>query len=107
MIDYPYRTPALRVEQPIGTFYVTVLPAELLLQVASSDVMSAALNPNGVGYMLSGTQRLIQDKRLGQIADYIDRIDAAFPNSIILAANYNREVGFDLDEMESIEVEEH
>jgi DNA phosphorothioation-associated DGQHR protein 1 len=107
MIDYPYRTPALRVEQPIGTFYVTVLPAELLLQVASSDVMSAALNPNGVGYMLSGTQRLIQDKRLGQIADYIDRIDAAFPNSIILAANYNREVGFDLDEMESIEEEEH
>lgn len=106
MTNYPYTAPALRVEQPIGTFYVTVLPADLLLQVASSDVMSATMNPDGVGYVLSGTQRLVQDKRLTQIADYIDRIDAAFPNSIILAANYNREVGLDVDELEAMEAEE-
>lgn len=106
MTDYPYTAPALRVEQPIGTFYVTVLPADLLLQVASSDVMSATMNPDGVGYVLSGTQRLVQDRRLTQIADYIDRIDSAFPNSIILAANYNREVGLDVDELEAMEEEE-
>ncbi|WP_176480232.1 MULTISPECIES: DNA phosphorothioation-associated DGQHR protein 1 [Mesorhizobium] len=106
MIEYPFTAPALPVDQPIGTFYVTVLPAELLLQVASSDVMSAALSSDGVGYVLSGTQRLVQDKRLVQIADYIDRIDSAFPNSIILAANYNREVGLDLDELEAMEEEE-
>lgn len=106
MTDYPFTAPALRVEQPIGTFYVTVLPADLLLQVASSDVMSATMNPDGAGYVLSGTQRLVQDKRLTQIADYIDRIDSAFPNSIILAANYNREVGLDVDELEAIEAEE-
>ena len=106
MIQFPFTTPALRVTQPIGTFYVTVLPAELLLQVASSDVMSATLNSSGVGYSLTGTQRLIQDKRLGQIADYIDRIDAAFPNSIILAANYNKDVGIDQDEIEAMELEE-
>ena len=106
MIEYPYTAPALRVEQPIGTFYVTVLPADLLLQVASSDVMSAAMSPDGVGYVLTGTQRLVQDKRLVQIADYIDRIDSAFPNSIILAANYNREFGLDLDELEAMEEEE-
>lgn len=106
MVDYPFKAPALRVRQPIGIFYVTVLPAELLLQVASSDVMSASLNPNGVGYSLAGTQRLIQDKRLSQIADYIDRIDSAFPNSIILAANYNKDVGFDQEELEDIELED-
>jgi DNA phosphorothioation-associated DGQHR protein 1 len=106
MVTYPYETPALRIEQPIGIFYVAILPAELLLQVAASDVMSATLNANGVGYALTGTQRLIQDTRLNQIADYIDRVDAAFPNSIILAANYNKELGLDQDETEDIQEEE-
>lgn len=36
---YPYKTRALRVDQRLGTFYVVVLPAELLLQVAASDRM--------------------------------------------------------------------
>jgi DNA phosphorothioation-associated DGQHR protein 1 len=106
MVDFPHITPALLVKQPIGEFYVSVLPADLLLQVAASDVMSAALNPDGKGYSLSGTQRVVQDKRLVQIADYIDRIDAAFPNSIILAANYDRELGLDVDEAEAIEHED-
>ena len=106
MITYPFETPALRIEQPMGVFYVAILPAELLLQVAASEVMSATLNVNGVGYTLAGTQRLIQDKRLNQIADYIDRVDAAFPNSIILAANYNKELGLDQDETEDIQEEE-
>lgn len=105
MVDFPFETPALLVKQPLGTFYVAVLPAELLLQVAASDVMSARINDDGVGYSLSGTQRLIQDRRLTAIADYIDRIDAAFPNSIILAANYNQEIGIDQDETEDIEEE--
>jgi DNA phosphorothioation-associated DGQHR protein 1 len=105
MINFPFETAALRITQPLGTFYVAVLPAELLLQIAASDVMSATLNADGVGYSLSGTQRLVQDKRLTAIADYIDRIDAAFPNSIILAANYNQDTGIDQDETEDIEEE--
>ena len=105
MLHFPFTTPALQITQPIGTFYVAALTAELLLQVAASDVMSAALNPDGIGYTLSGTQRLIQDKRLGAIADYVERVDSAFPNSIILAANYDSDVGFDLDEVEAIEEE--
>lgn len=105
MINFPYRTPALRITQPIGTFYVAILPAELLLQVAASDVMSASLNLDGVGYTLAGTQRLVQDKRLNQIADYIDRIDSSFPNSIILAANHNKDLGIDQNEIEAIELE--
>jgi DNA phosphorothioation-associated DGQHR protein 1 len=106
MTVFPFEAPALQIEQPIGTFYVAILPAHVLLQVAASDVMSAALNDTGVGYSLSGTQRLIQDKRLAQIADYIDRSDSAFPNSIILAANHNREFGLDQDETEEIRDEE-
>ena len=98
--------PALRVDQRLGSFYVAVLPAELLLQVCASDRMSAKMNPDGVGYTLEGTQRVIQDKRLGEIAAYINRMDASFPNSIIVAANYDLETGFDQSEREEMELEE-
>ena len=106
MVQFPYETYALRVEQPIGTFYVAVLPAELLLQVAASDRMRARMNKDGDGYHLEGTQRIIQDKRLTEIANYIGRVDAAFPNSIIIAANYDRDTGFDQGELEDIVSEE-
>lgn len=104
--EFPYETRALRVEQRLGAFYVAVLPAELLLQVAASDRMRAIMNPDGSGYELRGTQRLVQDKRLNEIADYINRIDAAFPNSIIVAANYDLDTGFDQGELEYISEEE-
>jgi len=97
-ISFPVEVQALRVNQPLGTFFVAVLPAELLLIVAESDVMSAHYDEKALGYRLEGTQRLPQEKRLTQIADYIDRTDSAFPNSIILAANYNRSIGIDQDE---------
>lgn len=102
---FPFETPALRVDQRLGTFYVAVLPAELLLQVAVSDRLRATLNPDGEGYELEGTQRITSDKRLHEIAAYINRVDAAFPNSIILAANYDPETGFDQDEREYMENE--
>ena len=102
MLNFPYETRALRVEQPLGTFYVAVLPAELLLQVAFSDHTCATINPDGNGYHLEGTQRLTQDKRLNEIANYINRVDAAFPNSIIIAANHDLATGFDQGEVEDM-----
>ena len=105
MVTFPYETNALRVDQRLGTFYVAVLPAELLLQVAVSDHMRATMNPDGSGYRLEGTQRLFQEKRLNEIANYISRVDATFPNSIIIAANYDLETGFDQGEIEDIDNE--
>lgn len=104
--SFPYETRALRVDQRLGTFYVAVLPAELLLQVSASDRMSAKIKEDGSGYTLEGTQRLIQDKRLYEIANYINRVDSAFPNSIIIAANYDMKTGFDQGEREYISSEE-
>jgi DGQHR domain-containing protein len=103
---FPYKTPALRVDQRLGTFYAVTLPAELLLQVAASDRMRATMKRDGSGYTLEGTQRVIQDKRLNEIAAYIERVDSAFPNSIIVAANYDLETGFDQGELEYMSSEE-
>ena len=64
------------------------------------------MNRDGNGYRLEGTQRIKQDRRLNEIADYIGRADATFPNSIILAPNYDRRTGFDQGELEDISTED-
>ena len=92
MVSFPYTASALKVAQPLGAFYVTVLPAELLLETCFSDQLRA-FRSAGAGYELEGTQRGIKVERLRAIADYIDRYDSAFPNSIILAANLKEEDG--------------
>jgi DNA phosphorothioation-associated DGQHR protein 1 len=103
--EYPLRLPAIRVLQPLGLFYVASIPAHVLLQVAYSDVLSASLASDNSGYVLEGTQRLSQPKRLSQIADYIDRQDSAFPNSIILAANFRPDGTFEGSDDDGTETE--
>jgi len=94
MITFPYETPAILVEQPLGSFYIAKLPARLLLQVGFSDVLKATHTNDPLRpYDLDGTQREQQSKRLLQIGKYIDREDSAFPNAIILAANIRPEDG--------------
>jgi DNA phosphorothioation-associated DGQHR protein 1 len=92
MATFPYTASALKVVQPLGTFYVAVLPAALLLETCFSDQLRA-IRSNGAGYELEGTQRGIKVERLRAIANYIDRYDSAFPNSVILAANLKEDDG--------------
>lgn len=93
MITFPLSVPVLRVHQPIGVYYVAVIPAEVLLQVSYSDKLTAKWDAERNIYVLDGTQRPLQEKRFRQIAEYIDREDSAFPNTIILAANFRQENG--------------
>lgn len=89
--DFPLRFRALRVNQPIGTFFAVVMTARRLLELCYTKAVSAELDPSTGGYKVSGTQRLQDPKRLGVIADYIEQVDATFPNSIILAANFRKD----------------
>ncbi|WP_430504700.1 DGQHR domain-containing protein [Ralstonia pseudosolanacearum] len=93
MVTFPLSVPALRVIQPIGVYYVAVIPAEVLLQVSYSDKLTAKWDAERSIYVLEGTQRPLQEKRFQQIAEYITRTDSAFPNTIILAANFRQEDG--------------
>jgi DNA phosphorothioation-associated DGQHR protein 1 len=90
----------LPVHQPMGDFFVGVLPASLLTQVGFSDTMSAHLDAENETYKVNGTQRIKRIERLKKIAEYINRSDAAFPNTIILSANFTP-YGFTLDELEN------
>jgi DNA phosphorothioation-associated DGQHR protein 1 len=92
MITYPYRVHAMRVDQPLSPYYVAILPAELLLDVCFSDRLRAFKEQDGP-YRLDGTQRLIDEKRLRAIGEFLSRSDAAFPNTVILAANSREDDG--------------
>ncbi len=76
----------LKVKQPLGTFYVASISARELLSICYSD--PAELRKDG--FHVDGTQRLESEKRKKEISDYIETHEAAFPNAIILGANYNR-----------------
>lgn len=95
---YPLRVPALRVEQPLGTFYVVSLPARVLLDTAYSDRLRATRVADM--YTLEGSQRELHEPRLRVIGSYIDTEESTFPNSIILAPNFDESTGVLIDEEE-------
>lgn len=92
-MSFPLTVRALKVTQQIGSYFVCVLTARTLLEVAYSDKLYATYNSEKSTYDLEGTQRELRKDRLKSIADYINRVDSAFPNSIILAANYRQDDG--------------
>jgi DNA phosphorothioation-associated DGQHR protein 1 len=86
-MPFPLQVTALRLLQPLGEFYLVSLKAEDLLQVAFSyplRVSSAA----ELSYTVEGIQRQENEGRLKDIGRYIDTVEASFPNTIILGANY-------------------
>ena len=87
MYEYPYRVTAIPVHQPFGTFFVAVLPADLLRQVAYSDAVRV-VEADQSGYRLAGTQRGQRKERFKEIGKFIDTVEAVFPTSVVLAANY-------------------
>lgn len=90
--DPPFmRLNALRVDQPIGPFFAVVIPARVLLELCYTKAVSAKKDPLTGSYVVNGAQRLPDPKRLNAIAAYIDQVDATFPNSIIVAANFRKD----------------
>jgi len=89
---YPFESKAFRVSQTFGDFIVTSIPARILLETAYSDRLKAEKQADG-RYKLSGSQRELAEPRLKLIGKFIDNPTAAFPNSIILAANYRETDG--------------
>lgn len=88
-IDFLVRTPVLKVVQPLGECFAAVLPAELSLQVTYSNLLRILDFSESGDYELQGHQRKLVMERLRAIGRFIDTVEAAFPNSIILAANYD------------------
>lgn len=95
---YPFEAPAIRIEQPLGVFYIVSLPAKLLLDTCHSIKVELLEDSDGEDFhplgklldSIKGTQRQEKKNRLEQIKEYSEQVDACFPNSIILGANYDK-----------------
>lgn len=91
--SFPIRIKAIRVKQQTSVFYAAAIPADLLLEVCFSDKLQAKKSDATGGYTLVGAQRDLDKKRLREIGAFLGTLEAGFPNSIILAANFRDDNG--------------
>lgn len=96
--------PAIRVVQPLGAFYAFSLGADVLNRITYSqpaevmERMERETDDSKGGYSIFGSQRLENKKRLEEIASFIRTTEATFPNAIILAANYDQDGQYIVEE---------
>ena len=75
--------PALKVRQPIGEFYVSVLSSKILCDITEFDVRRIFKERDFETYL--GIQRPLNEKRVKEIERYITTIDACFPTAVVLS----------------------
>ena len=99
MLSFPLKLSAVRVDQTLGEFYAVPIPERLLRTVTFLDpTRIESVDRKAFFYSLLGSQREASIPRAKRIANYIDTVESAFPNSIILAANYINYGEFQVDE---------
>src|SRR6266702_1421122 len=75
--------PVLRVEQPIGEFFIGVLNSQRLCEITHFDVRRILRERDFETYL--GIQRPLNPKRVKEIEQYVATVDACFPTSVILS----------------------
>ncbi len=78
------RLPCLKVEQPLGTFYVTVMSARDAFRLSYSDVRQIASEKRTVETYL-GIERTLDPKRVVRLKEYVRTSDASFPSAVVFA----------------------
>lgn len=73
---------ALRVQQPIGTFFVGVMNAKDLVDISYADVRRLITSEMD-DYI--GIQRRLSPARSRELKEYVNSFDATFPSAIILS----------------------
>lgn len=76
-----FKIPAFPVQQPIGEFYVGVISHDDLIQVSFADMRRIE---NELDRYV-GIQRKLSPKRVKEISQFVNSIDATFPTSIVIS----------------------
>ena len=82
--DETYKIFGRFLTQPIGQFFVGVIPASILRKIAHEDIRR--LEDKSARKHI-GLERPLSKDRVGEIEKYIGTVDATFPNSIIVSMN--------------------
>ena len=81
---------AVKVSQPMGDFYAVSITARQLREFIFLDpTRIESVSKKSFWYRLTGNQREASTSRTRDIGAYINTVESAFPNSIILAGNYD------------------
>lgn len=72
----------LEITQPIGKFYIGVMDCRDLIDISYADVRS--MSERAIA-QYSGIERPLDPKRVEELRDYVNAIDATFPTGVILA----------------------
>jgi len=75
---------AIKVRQPIGDLFIASMDQKLIQDITFFDVRRRIAEERDVERYL-GIQRPLQPRRVAELHDYVNYIDATFPTSIILA----------------------
>ena len=87
---------ALRVRQPIGEFFIASMPFKRLVEISFFDVRRMLREREIEEYL--GIQRPLNKKRVEELGQYVNTVDASFPTAVILAveercASFNENTG--------------
>lgn len=77
------KIPVLKVEQPIGDFYIGMLDSRTLCDITEFDIRHLVRENEIESYL--GIQRRLDPKRVEEIRQYVRTSDACFPTAVILA----------------------
>jgi DGQHR domain-containing protein len=81
----------IQVTQPIGTFYIGVIDYEDLINISFADIRH--LDRELDDYL--GIQRTLSGKRVEELQQYVNTVDATFPTAVILAIKSENELNPD------------
>ena len=76
----------IKVTQPIGTFYIASMDWKLLCDITYFDVRRILREDRAVERYL-GIQRPLVNRRVKEISNYVNGIDACFPTAVILSVS--------------------
>lgn len=87
ILDQPLEIelPCIRIEQPIGSFFIASIDARSLCEITYSDVRRMEGEREVETYL--GIQRPLNKKRVEEIREYVSTVDACFPTAVILAVD--------------------
>lgn len=73
----------IRIEQPIGSFFVGSIKSSDLINITFTDVRRMEGERGFESYL--GIQRPLSSKRVKEISEYSNTVDATFPTAVILS----------------------
>jgi DGQHR domain-containing protein len=82
-----FEVPVLKVQQPIGTFFLGSLGAKRLCEITHFDVRRILREREFETYL--GIQRPLKESRVKEIEEYVQTVDACFPTAVVLSVSGN------------------